>query len=233
MPTFASNSSSPVARLRAVCKEYPVGAGCVRVLDGVDWELLPGDRIAVVGPSGSGKSTLLYLIGLLEPPTSGELELCGQKIVGLNDRDRAALRNLSVGFVFQDQYVLPQCTVLENVLLPAVAGRGVTSADIDRARQLLDRVGLTERIGHFPAQMSGGERQRAAVCRALLLRPQLLLADEPTGSLDPVTAAAVGDLLLEVASEQGATLLCVTHNQELARRFPRQVTIREGRIANT
>ena len=223
-------TADPIARLKGICKEFQAASGRVLVLENVDWELFPTDRIAVVGPSGSGKSTLLYLLGLLEPPTAGTLELVGKNVANLTDQDRATLRNSVIGFVFQDQHILPQCTVLENVLLPALAGRSVTTADLDRARQLLERVGLKDRIDHFPAQLSGGERQRAAVCRAILLRPRLLLADEPTGNLDPMTAEAIGGLLLELAAEQGSALVCVTHNQELAGRFPQQLTIRAGQL---
>lgn len=213
-------------------KSFPTAAGTLSILTGVDLSLAPGEALAITGPSGSGKSTLLYIIGLLDTPTSGTVRIADQEPLALNPTQQAAFRNRHIGFVFQDHHLLPQCTVLENVLLPALGegGRGVGPEEEKRARTLLERVGLGARVEHRPAQISGGERQRVAVCRALLNKPQLLLADEPTGSLDQETAAAVGTLLLEVAREEQAILVCVTHSRELADRFPQHHRLRGGKL---
>jgi len=221
-----------VLQVSNLTKSFPTAAGTLSILTGVDLSLAPGEALAITGPSGSGKSTLLYIIGLLDTPTSGTVRIADQEPLALNPTGQAAFRNRHIGFVFQDHHLLPQCTVLENVLLPALGegGRGVGSEEEKRARTLLERVGLGARIEHRPAQISGGERQRVAVCRALLNRPQLLLADEPTGSLDQETAAAVGTLLLEVAREEQAILVCVTHSRELADRFPRHHRLRGGKL---
>lgn len=186
--------------------------------------------MAVTGPSGSGKSTLLYILGTLDKPSSGEVQLDGRNLFLLNERQQAEYRNRNVGFVFQDHHLLPQCTVLENVLIPTLAGDGAGLEEVARAKSLLERVGLGERMEHRPAQLSGGERQRVAVCRALINQPVLLLADEPTGNLDRASAEAVGTLLLEIAREQNTMLLCVTHSSELAARFPRHDELRDGKL---
>lgn len=225
---------SPEAALqvRNLCKRYATAAGELEILKGVDLAMQPGTAVAIVGPSGSGKSTLLYLLGLLDAPTSGEIRLRGVDPAALDPTAQAGFRNEHVGFVFQDHHLLPQCTVLENVLIPTLAGTGTTAAKELRARELLTRVGLAERLQHRPAQLSGGERQRVAVCRALINQPVLLLADEPTGNLDRTTAEAVGSLLLELNQEQQTVLICVTHSQELAARFPRRCELRDGRLCD-
>ncbi|MBW3541711.1 MAG: ABC transporter ATP-binding protein, partial [Planctomycetes bacterium] len=204
-------------------KAFPTAAGTLEVLRGVELEMQRGEALVVTGPSGSGKSTLLYIVGTLEEPTSGEVRIMGEDPFRRSQSAMARYRNEHIGFVFQEHHLLPQCTVLENVLLPALAGRGADKAAEARARELLSRVGLGERLDHRPAQLSGGERQRAAVCRALINQPAVLLADEPTGSLDRSTAESVGDLLLEIAREEHALLICVTHSGELAARFPRRL----------
>jgi lipoprotein-releasing system ATP-binding protein len=188
-----------------------------------------GEAVAITGPSGSGKSTLLYVIGLLDEPTSGHVVIDGEHPLTLPAAAQAAFRNRKIGFVFQDHHLLPQCTVLENVLLPALAEPQAVDRT-DRARMLLQRVGLEQRLAHRPAQLSGGERQRIAVCRALINEPLLLLADEPTGNLDRRTAEDVGSLLLEIAAEHRAMLICVTHSVELAARFPRRLHLQDGRL---
>lgn len=226
-----SNTRLSIDRL---VKEYPSGDGALRVLDGVSFTAAPQDAIAITGPSGSGKSTLLYIVGLLEPPTSGSVVIDGRQPWSLSTVDQARFRNQQVGFVFQDHHLLPQCTVLENVLIPTIAaGNKSTSgeANATRASELLQRVGLKDRMHHRPAQLSGGERQRVAVCRALINQPQLLLADEPTGNLDRKTADVIGSLLLEVAREAETILICVTHSIELAERFPRRFELLDGRLA--
>ncbi len=205
---------------KQVSKEYPSPSGALRILSDVDLRLNRGDAVAVIGPSGSGKSTLLYVLGALEPPTDGVVMLDGVDPYALKDKELSAFRNKSVGFVFQDHLLLPQCTVLENVLVPALASGGKVTGEITaRAKQLLDRVGLGSRIDHRPGELSGGEKQRCAIARALIHQPLLLLCDEPTGNLDRETAATVADLLFELHREQNAILIAVTHSAELASRF--------------
>lgn len=211
-------------------KEYTTAAGSLPVLRGVDLRMTRGEALAITGPSGSGKSTLLYIVGTLDEPTSGCVSILGEDPFGKTTAELAAFRNRNIGFIFQDHHLLPQCTVLENVLLPALAGSGAGKPEEDRARQLLQRVGLSERVAHLPAQLSGGERQRVAVCRALINQPALLLADEPTGNLDRKTAESVGSLLLDLNREQNTLLICVTHSTELAARFPRHVDLQDGKL---
>lgn len=198
------------------------------VLKSINLRLFRGEAIAVTGPSGSGKSSLLFVLGAMEVPTSGEIELQGRSLNGLTETQLAELRQQQIGFVFQEHHLLPQCTVLENVLIPLLAGGGTKLDDIARARQLLDRVGLRDRLDHRPAQLSGGERQRVAVCRALINQPALLLADEPTGNLDRANADSIGSLLLELCRDTSSTLICVTHSTELAARFPRRAELRDS-----
>lgn len=200
----------------------------IAVLSGVSLKLVSGMAVAIRGPSGCGKSTLLYLAGTLDRPTSGTVEVLGQNPWRLATRDLAAFRNQHIGFIFQDHQLLPQCSVLENVLLPSLAGFAANGNLRERALQLIERVGLEHRTHQRPGQLSGGERQRVAVCRALLQQPSLLLADEPTGNLDPVTAGEIGSLLLELAAENQSALLCVTHSDELASRFPQSLTLTNG-----
>jgi lipoprotein-releasing system ATP-binding protein len=186
----------------------------------------------VLGPSGSGKSTLLHLLGTLDRPTSGTYRLGEHDPFTLSDAALAHFRNRHIGFVFQEHYLLPQCSVLENVLIPSLAGRTDDRAAIERrARDLLGRVGLSERLDHRPAELSGGERQRVAVARAVLLRPALVLADEPTGNLDRHTAHAVGKLLLDVHREENTILIGVTHSAELAQMLPKQMEMLDGALA--
>lgn len=225
-------SGAPLA-VQDVHKHFGDGEARVDVLRGVSFTLAPGEALAVTGPSGSGKSTLLHLIGTLDHPSAGNIQIGGRNPFVLPEPELARFRNRSIGFVFQDHHLLPQYSVLENVLIPALAFRGpnVTPEIESRARQLLDRVQLGHRLTHRPAALSGGERQRAAVARALLLRPALLLCDEPTGSLDRTTATAVGDLLFELHREEGNVLVAVTHSLELAERFPRRVELVGGRFS--
>lgn len=216
--------------IQGISKSFPTAGGVLEVLRGADLAMTRGDAAVITGPSGTGKSTLLYIVGLLEPPTAGQVELLGETPIAWEASRQARYRNEHIGFVFQDHHLLPQCTVLENVLLPIMAGRAVSSDDEQRATGLLERVGLKERASHRPAQLSGGERQRAALCRALINEPEIILADEPTGNLDSQTARIVGNMLLELARDTGTMLLCVTHSLELAERFPRQFVLREGRL---
>jgi lipoprotein-releasing system ATP-binding protein len=213
-------------------KAFSGATGALDVLRGVELQMGRGDAVAITGPSGSGKSTLLYIIGTLDQPSGGTVRISEQDPFQLDAARLARFRNEHVGFVFQDHHLLPQCNVLENVLIPALAGRGAGAAEEQRARKLLDRVGLGARLAHRPAQLSGGERQRVAVCRALINEPLLLLADEPTGNLDHKTAHAVGSLLLELNQELNTLLIVVTHSSELAARFPRHFELREGNLVD-
>lgn len=220
----------PHLRVRGLEKTFRSGDSSLTVLSGLDLEMDRGDRLAITGPSGSGKSTLLYIIGTLDEPTAGTVEVAGTDPFDRDDTGLADFRSTEVGFIFQDHHLLPQCTVLENVMIPLIAADGAGAAGEDRARGLLERVGLSGRSGHLPARISGGERQRVAVCRALINEPSLLLADEPTGNLDQKTADGVGTLLLELSEEQQAVLICVTHSLELASRFPRRCELTDGQL---
>jgi len=210
-----------------VGKAFDTPAGPLVVLRGVSFELSAGDTLAVVGPSGAGKSTLLNVIGSLEKPTSGSVQLGEVEVTELAGDDLAGFRSRQVGFVFQDHHLLPQCTALENVLLPTLAVHSSDDA-VGRAAELLERVGLAPRADHFPAQLSGGERQRVAIARAMVNGAPLLLCDEPTGNLDRDTGERVGDLFVELAEERDVCLIVVTHNLELARRFANLKELRNG-----
>ncbi len=209
-------------------KTYPTRSGDLAVLCDINLALQDGEALAIVGPSGSGKSTLLYLLGTLERPSSGSYKLGDKEPFALSDADLALFRNRSIGFVFQDHHLLPQCSVLENVLIPTLAG-GSENLEA-RARQLLDRVGLSQRLDHRPAELSGGERQRVAVARALIHKPLLLLADEPTGNLDRKTAQSIGSLLIEMHQQEKTMLIVVTHSPELARQLPRTLEMIDGTL---
>ncbi|MBN9519435.1 ABC transporter ATP-binding protein [bacterium] len=219
--------------VRALSKEYPTRSGPLPILRGVNLALGRGDALAVMGPSGSGKSTLLHILGTLDTPSSGGVTLDGTDPFALPEAELAAFRNRRIGFVFQDHHLLPQCSVLENVLVPTLVSRGTAPAVTDGyARQLLERVGLAGRLDHRPAELSGGERQRVAVARALVLKPMLLLADEPTGNLDRKTAQAVGELLLELHGQENTILVVVTHSPDLARLFPRRAEMADGALVD-
>ena len=245
---------TPILRLINVAKRYDslAGAEPVAVIKEVSLEMARGESLAIIGPSGSGKSTLLNIIGTLDFPTSGQVTLDGQDLGQLNELELASVRNRQIGFIFQAHHLLPQCTVLENVLVPTLACsrrreeadgtegkesklRLVTSAATGetveaRASRLLKRVGLEERMHHRPGQLSGGERQRVAVMRALINQPQLLLADEPTGALDRASAQQLGQLLLDLNREEGVTLIVVTHGLELAHKMGRVLELKDGNL---
>jgi predicted ABC-type transport system involved in lysophospholipase L1 biosynthesis ATPase subunit len=222
--------SQPILRLSGLRKTYPGadGAPDLTVLDDLDLELAAGESLAVVGPSGCGKSTLLNIVAGLDRPTAGSIEVDGRDLASLDDRGLAAMRNRTIGLVFQFHHLLPQLTIHENAVLPAlVPGAGHDVAAVaTRADELLARVGLQARRDHRPAQLSGGERQRAALVRALILRPRLLLADEPTGSLDETAADSLADLLAQINTEDAVTLLIATHSPALAARQTRRLTLR-------
>jgi lipoprotein-releasing system ATP-binding protein len=223
--------------LKNVTKRFAAleGGNPLVVLDGVDLAVDQGESISIVGPSGSGKSTLLNIIGALDLPSSGEVLLDGQNISQLSDIDLAKVRNRQIGFIFQQHHLLPQCTVLENVLIPTlVGGNGATVNDVDqRARELLKRVGLEGRLDHRPGQLSGGESQRVAVVRSLINRPQLLLADEPTGALDHKTAEELSNLLVELNREENVALVVVTHWPELAKRMSSVYELQDKKLVKS
>jgi lipoprotein-releasing system ATP-binding protein len=209
-------------------KQYATPRGPLTVLSGVALTLRRGEAAAIMGPSGAGKSTLLYIAGGLEPPTSGAVTLDGIDPYQLGEKDLAAFRNRKIGFVFQDHCLLPQCSVLENVLIPTLVGPGVD--DTGRARELLEQVGLADRLDHRPGELSGGEKQRVALARALIQGPHLLLCDEPTGNLDEASAEMVAGLLMELHARQQTMLIVVTHSAALAARFPLRYELRHANL---
>jgi lipoprotein-releasing system ATP-binding protein len=221
-------------KVSEVSKQYPTPRGPLTVLSNVTFAMAPGDAAAITGPSGSGKSTLLYLLGALEPPSAGEITLDGKNPATLSERALAEFRNAEIGFVFQDHSLLPQCSVLENVLVPTLVARGpgaeTPAANRDRARALVAEVGLTERLDHRPSELSGGEKQRVAIARALIRRPNLLLCDEPTGNLDRASADTVAALLLNLHRQQRNVLIVVTHSDRLAEAFPMRFEIGGGQM---
>jgi lipoprotein-releasing system ATP-binding protein len=216
-----------------VSKSYATPRGDLPILNGVSITLQRGDAVAITGPSGSGKSTLLYIMGALEPPSSGSITLDGEDPFSLGERAQAGFRNRHIGFVFQDHSLLPQCSVLENVLAPTLAAPADEASAPDderRARQMLEQVGLKDRLDHRPGELSGGEKQRAAVARALIRDPVLLLCDEPTGNLDSASADAVAALLLDLHARRPTILIVVTHSAALAARFPLRYTMDAGTL---
>ena len=215
-----------------VSKVYEMPGESVSVLAGIDFEVGQGETAAVVGPSGSGKTTLLNLLGALDRPSEGTITIDGMDLASFDEEEAATFRNRSLGFVFQHHHLLPQCSLLENVVLPRLAGgwEEAASETTARAETLLGNVGLEERLTHFPHQLSGGERLRAALARALVNEPKLILADEPTGSLDLETTEIVADLLCRLNSETGITLVVVTHNGALARRMQSRFELRGGHL---
>jgi lipoprotein-releasing system ATP-binding protein len=224
----------PLVKLALVTRRYesPANGEALLVLNGISLEVERGNSLAIVGPSGSGKSTLLQIIGTLDQPTTGSVVLNGQELNRLNEVQLAEVRNRQIGFVFQAHYLLPQCNVLENVLVPTLVSTSAKDRQESarRAERLLKRVGLGERLMHRPGQLSGGERQRVAVVRALINQPQLLLADEPTGALDHASAQQLGQLLVELNREEQVTLIVVTHAQELAQRMNQVLVLQDGRL---
>lgn len=217
-------------QLNNLTKEYATPRGSLPILAGVNLNFNRGDAVAMMGPSGSGKSTLLYLVGALEPPSSGTVTLDGQNPFNLDEAKLAAFRNEKIGFVFQDHCLLPQCSVLENVLTPTLVARNGKGDAVTRAKALLAKVGLSERLDHRPAELSGGEKQRVAIARALINEPLLLLCDEPTGNLDHDTAETVASLLLDLHRQQQTILIVVTHSAELAAKFPQRFELINRRL---
>ena len=216
-------------QLTELAKEYPAPRGSISILSGVSLTLNRGDAASIVGPSGSGKSTLLYILGALEPPSSGTVALDGRNPYALPEKELAAFRNKQIGFVFQDHCLLPQCSVLENVLIPTLVADSQEGVR-ERARVLLDQVGLADRLDHRPGELSGGEKQRVAIARALIREPLLLLCDEPTGNLDQSSASAVASLLFDLHRARNTILIVVTHNLELAAKFPIRLELTGRRL---
>ena len=212
-----------------ISKAYPTPAGPLGIISDVSLELPHGSAVSIMGPSGSGKSTLLYIVGALEPPSSGTVTLDDQNPFLLNAKQLAAFRNQRIGFVFQDHCLLPQCSVIENVLTPTLVASPNGNV-ADRAQSLLAQVGLAERINHLPAQLSGGEKQRVALARALIMKPRLLLCDEPTGNLDQKSAEVVASMLLEIHALANTILIVVTHSSDLAARFPQRFELRNQHL---
>jgi lipoprotein-releasing system ATP-binding protein len=221
MPDFSAQT---------IVKEFETPTEPLRILDGVTVELNRGQNLAVIGPSGSGKSTFLHIAGTLDAPTAGSVELLSTDLSTLEGDALASFRNENIGFIFQEHHLLPQLTALENVLIPVVAVGATNQESTERAKMLLEKVGLGDRMSHRPASLSGGERQRVAVARAIIQSPAMLLADEPTGSLDHANAEKIGQILLELQEEENTMLICVTHSSDLAGQFQSQVRLENGKF---
>ncbi len=212
-----------------IAKEFPTRGDALVVLRDASLELSAGENTAILGPSGSGKSTLLHIIGTLERPTTGSVELDGQSPFSMDERGLADFRNAKIGFVFQDHHLLPQLSVLENVLLPTIAHGAADKSTVERAHELLEKVGLSQRLDHRPGELSGGERQRVAIARSIVMEPGILLADEPTGNLDSQSGKEIVDIMEELNS-QGLTLIVVTHDPAIGSRATRQLRMEDGRV---
>ncbi len=219
---------SSIIQCKNLCKTY---SGLdVAVLNGIDLNINKGEQIAIVGESGSGKSTLLHLLGGLDAPSSGNVELAGKNLSQMSEAEKGLLRNQTLGFVYQFHHLLPEFTAIENVAMPLLIRRLPRETALESAKKMLTKVGLSHRFEHMPSELSGGERQRAALARALVSRPECVLADEPTGNLDRVTANQVFDLLLEINEEQNTSLVVVTHDLGLAAKMQRQYRLQDGKL---
>lgn len=225
-----NDSIVPVYEFNDVGKSFAGGDECLEIFSGINLKVAKGEALAIVGASGSGKSTLLHLMGALDKPTSGEIFFYGRNLAEMDTLEQAHFRNKSLGFVFQFHHLLPEFSALENVAMPGLIGGGKKDAVFPQAKNLLERVGLSHRLDSRPATLSGGERQRAAIARALLMRPEVILADEPTGNLDENTGMQVGQLLFELNRELDMTMVIVTHNQDLAARMDRALELRAGAL---
>lgn len=223
-------SRGVAVQVRGLSRHHEKASERIQILDGVDLDLAAGERVAIVGPSGSGKSTFLQTIGLLDTPSSGQVFLDGEDVFAASSKRRAAIRNRKVGFVFQSHNLLPEHTALGNVMVPVRLAGGSVEVAEKRSKALLRAVGLARRIHHKPGELSGGEQQRVALARALVMGPGLMLADEPTGNLDPTTALGVFELMLQLNQQLGSTMVVVTHSMEIAERFPRRLVVTHGRL---
>ena len=213
-------------------KHYPTRSEPLRILHDLNLELSAGENVAIVGPSGSGKSTLLHILGTLDTPSSGTVLFDGDNPFAMDEQTLADFRNKHIGFIFQEHHLLPQLSVFENILVPTLASGKPTAVDIERAEELIERVGLTDRSHHRPAELSGGERERVAVARALINKPMLLLADEPTGNLDHDNAQQIGELLLDIQRQEQMILVVVTHSQELSQKLDQQLELSAGQLTS-
>jgi lipoprotein-releasing system ATP-binding protein len=238
MPEASDAAADMAVQAEDLRKEYPARAESLLVLDDVNLTVRHGESVAIMGPSGSGKSTLLHILGTLDRPTAGRISLAGKNPFELSEKSLARFRNETLGFVFQDHQLLPQCTALENVLIPTLAGNtrnaglGGRRAAAGRARDLLARVGLAQRMDHRPADLSGGERQRVAIARAMINSPRILLCDEPTGNLDAEAGGRVAESFIELQHQEHVALIVVTHNALFASRFDRTFYLRSGRLSD-
>ena len=223
-------SRVPALELRHAARSYPEGKGVLEIFRDINLKVWPGEIVALIGQSGSGKSSLLHIAGLLEAPTAGEVWIAGRNCGSLDDSARTAIRRIGIGFVYQFHHLLPEFSALENVVIPQLIAGTAKSAAQNRARDLLNRMGLSSRLDHRPAELSGGEQQRVAIARAIANRPLLLLADEPTGNLDPGTAARVHDELMRLIREEGLGALVATHNHQLASGMTRSARLEQGRM---
>lgn len=224
------DAGNPLVSIRGLTKTYSMDGEPIEVLRGVDLDIFAGDRLSIIGPSGSGKSTFLHVLGTLDVPTSGTIQFAGEDVFSQSSAALAAFRNRSIGFVFQFHHLLPEFTALENVAMPIQIQRRSVAESKERAAAVLEQVGLGHRIEHRPGELSGGEQQRVAIARALVLEPKLLLADEPTGNLDELTASGIHDLLDEMNSRTGLTVVLVTHSSGLAARMPRRLEMKSGHL---
>jgi lipoprotein-releasing system ATP-binding protein len=229
-PQIVEEKRGARVEIRGLAKTFFHGGRRLDILRGIDLVLEPGEMVAVVGASGAGKSTLLHCLGTLDLPTTGQILFDGQDVTRLSPKQLSDFRNRSIGFVFQFHHLLPEFTALENTMMPALIQRVPSHQAELQARTILNRVGLGQRVSHRPGELSGGEQQRVALARALILRPALILADEPTGNLDTRTGGEIHELFFELNRERGTTMLVVTHNPELARRMPRRVFMIDGRL---
>ncbi len=223
-------SSTSSLLVEHLAKSFPMAGDSLRVLTDLSLKLKGGDSLAIVGPSGSGKSTLLQILGTLDRPDQGTVLIDGVDPFSLTENKLAAFRNQKIGFIFQDHHLLPHLTVIENVLVPSLAFGKPSSGNIHHARELVEAVGLAGRLGHLPSELSGGERERVAIARALLMKPALILADEPTGNLDRATAETITDLLLKLQASAGAILITVTHSESLAAAMSDRKELLDGRL---
>ena len=222
---------APLIRIEGLGKTYLMGEKRLEVLRGIDLEIAAGELVALTGPSGAGKSTFLHVVGTLDAPTQGRVRFDGEDVFARGEEELAEFRNAAIGFVFQSHHLLPEFTALENAMMPALVRRLPRAEARSRAEEMLALVGLSERMDHRPGELSGGEQQRVALARALCLKPRLLLADEPTGNLDPRTAEGIHQLLVDLNARLGITAVVVTHNEQLAQSLPRRLRLEAGRLA--